>query len=217
MIKAVIFDMDGVLIDSETLWWEAEIKVYREVGLPMTEEKLTETMGSRVDEAVEYWFSRYPWQGASKNEVEARIFQGVIELIKERGEPREGAKEIVGLFASEHIPMAIASSSPTRVINTALEKLSLGEHIRVVHSAEKEPYGKPHPGVFITTAKSLGVAPEVCLVFEDSPNGVLAAKAAKMKCVAVPHSTMRDDKRFCIADMVIGSLKDFRMEDLARF
>lgn len=217
MIKAIIFDLDGVLIDSEPFWREVEVKIFAEAGIPLTEERARETMGLRVDEVVEHWLNRYPSHGISKKKLEAKILVGVIDLIKEKGAPREGVKEIMDLFDREHIPTAIASSAPTKIIDATLEKLSIREHVKVIHSAEKEPYGKPHPGVYITAAKMLKVPAEDCLVFEDSPNGVLAAKAAKMKCVAVPDPLTKADKRLCIADMVIDSLKDFRLEDLTRF
>ena len=214
MVKAVIFDMDGLLIDSEPLWEEAEIKTFREVGVPITKEKTNETMGLRVDEVVEHWFSRYPWKSPSKKEVEVKVVERVIELIQERGKAQKGAEGIMRLFANKKVPMAIASSSQTEIINAVLGKLSIQKYFKVAHSAEHEPYGKPHPGVYITTAKKLNVEPESCLAFEDSPNGVLSAKAAKMKCIAVPDSAMRDNKIFFIADMVLGSLEDFRLEDL---
>jgi len=216
MIKAVIFDMDGLLIDSEPLWEEAEIKTLREVGVPLTKEKTKETMGLRVDEVVEHWFSHYPWKSPSKKEVEAKVVKRVIELVQEKGKARKGVERIVGLFANKKIPMAIASSSLAEIINAVLDKVSIREYIRVIYSAEHELYGKPHPGVYITTAKKLHVEPEFCLAFEDSPNGVLSAKAAKMKCIAVPDSAMKNNKIFFIADMVLDSLEDFRLEYLGR-
>ena len=216
MIKAVIFDMDGLLIDSEPLWEEAETRTFREVGVPLTKEKTKETMGLRVDEVVEHWFSRYPWKSPSKKEVEAKVVKRVIELVQEKGKARKGVGEITRLFVREEIPMAIASSSLTKIITAVLDKVSIREYIKVIYSAEHELYGKPHPGVYITTAKKLNVEPEFCLAFEDSPNGVLSAKAAKMKCIAVPDSAMKNNKIFSIVDMVLDSLEDFRLEYLER-
>lgn len=213
-IKAVIFDMDGLLIDSEPFWQEAEVETFKEVGVPLTYEWTGETMGMRVDEVVEHWYVRYPWNKPPKKEIEARIVERVIALVKEKGEPRRGVAKIVQLFWKAGIPMAIASSSQTEIINAVLEKIHIRDQIRMVHSAEHEPYGKPHPGVYITTTEKLGVRPMDCLAFEDSPNGVLAAKAAKMKCIAVPDQIPREDKRFVIADLIIDSLEDFRLEYL---
>ncbi|MBI2598620.1 hexitol phosphatase HxpB [Candidatus Curtissbacteria bacterium] len=217
MIKAIIFDMDGLLIDSEPLWEEAELATFSAVGVPLTEEMTKETMGLRVDEVVQHWFSRYPWKTPTQKEVEATIVEKVIELVNEKGIAKDGVEAIVKTFKKAGLPMAIASSSQTEIINAVLDKLGIKDYFKVIHSAEHETYGKPHPGVYITTAVKLGIPPQNCLAFEDSPNGVLAAKAARMKCVAVPDIKMKDDKRLLIADMVITSLNDFHLEALKQF
>jgi sugar-phosphatase len=102
--------------------------------------------------------------------------------------------------------MAIASSSAMRLIEAVVNKLNIRNYFNVTWSAEYEPYGKPHPGIFLSTAKLLGVMPEQCVVLEDAINGVLAAKAAKMPCIAVPEEATYDDPRFAIADKKIKSL-----------
>lgn len=215
MVQAVIFDMDGLLIDSEPIWREALVKILGKLHVPLTLERCKETMGFHVDEVIEYWFIRYPWQKTPKEKVASDVVDEVIRLIKSEGKIMAGVPEIIALMTSQNIPIAIASSSSMAIINAVLEKISIDKNaIKVICSAEHEPYGKPHPGVYITTAKKLGVAPSHCLAFEDSPNGVLSAKAAKMKCVAVPDSNMFDDKRFSIADLIVHSLKDFTLKDI---
>ncbi|HEV2862122.1 MAG TPA: HAD-IA family hydrolase, partial [Pyrinomonadaceae bacterium] len=92
------------------------------------------------------------------------------------------------------------------------ERLGLAGEFEVAYSAEEEEYGKPHPGVYLTTARRLGVSPAECLAVEDSFNGVLAAKAARMKCVAVPEPAPKADPRFCIADAVLDTLEDLNEE-----
>lgn len=217
MIKAIIFDMDGLLIDSEPLWEEAEIKSFAKVGLSLTPEMTKQTMGLRVDEIVEHWYTQYPWNNPSREEVEAMIVKNVVDLVKAKGKALKGVDEIIKLFTEQNIPMGIASSSKTDIINAVVEKLSIANHLKVISSAEHEPYGKPHPGVYITAAKSLGVLPQECLAFEDSPNGVLSAKAAKMKCIAIPDYKIKNDKRFSIADQIINSLLDFDLKMLKDF
>lgn len=217
MIKAIIFDLDGVLIDSEPLWNEAVSKVLGEVGVPFGKDGIKKTNGLRTDDIVNYWFLRYPWRGISTKDIEKKIVKAVVERIKREEKPVSGAVELVKFFAKKNLPMAIASSSQMEIINAAVEKISIGGYIKIIHSAERERFGKPHPDVYITAAEKLGVKPELCLVFEDSLNGVLAAKAARMKCVAVPDRRAKNNKnKFCIADLVIESLKDFNPECLRR-
>lgn len=214
MIQAVIFDMDGLLIDSEPLWVEAEIKVFNSVGVPLTLEMTSQTTGLRTDEVVHHWFKQFPWENKSLQEVSQIIDDTVIKLINEKGKPREGVENAIKVCESLNLPIAIASSSPIRLIEPVLEKLGIRDKIQVIHSAHDEEYGKPHPVVYINTAKDLGIHPTQCLAFEDSANGVLSAKAARMKCIAIPEPNMRNDKRFGIADIILHSLSDFNAEML---
>lgn len=209
MVDAVIFDMDGVLIDSEPLWRIAEIDVLTPIGVPMTEEMAMSTMGMRTDEVVEHWFRRFPWEGPSLKEIEARIVERVIELIRERGEAKPGVFELIDRLQEKALPIAIASSSASEIIDAVVRQIGLYGRFRVMQSAEHEPYGKPHPGVYIAAARALQVTPSTCLAIEDSANGVLAAKAARMRVVAIPEHAVRGDRRFMIADAVLDSLLDF--------
>ncbi len=209
MIEAVIFDMDGVLVDSEPLWQEAEMEVFESVGLHLTRAQCIETTGLPVHDAVSYRFKSNPWNGKSIEQVCEEIVQNVIKRIRERAVPSEGAIDILNFFESLNIPMALASSSPASLISTVLEKLSIQKYFRAVHSAENEEYGKPHPAVFISTAGLLNVKPVSCLVFEDSFNGLIAAKAARMKAVVIPMGLQRDEERFNFADLKLKSLSEF--------
>ncbi|MBA3450322.1 MAG: HAD-IA family hydrolase, partial [Chloroflexia bacterium] len=114
-------------------------------------------------------------------------------------------------------PLAIASSSSSEIIAAVLETLGLAHYFRVAQSAEHEPFGKPHPGVYIEAARALGIEPWRCLAFEDSPNGVIAAKAARMTCIAVPDPALANDRRFGAADLILPSLSDFRLGMLEGF
>lgn len=122
--------------------------------------------------------------------------------------------ELIKLLHSKNIPLAIASSSELKVISVVVDKLGIRNYIKVICSAEHEQFGKPNPAVYLTTAKKLGIKPENCLVFEDSPNGVLAAKAANMKCIAIPSMQVKKDPRFDLADKILDSLTKFNLRDL---
>ncbi len=214
MTRAIIFDMDGLLTDSEPLWRRASVESLNAVGVPLTEEEAVQTTGLRTDELLEHWYGFYPWPDPPRKVVEGQIERRVIELIRERSAPNPGVLETLDLLAGAGYPLAIASSSASQVIQAVLETLGIGRYFAVVQSAEHEPFGKPHPAVYIEAARALGVAPVACVAFEDSPNGVIAAKAARMRCVAVPDPALVDDRRFLAADLRLPSLMAFRLEML---
>ncbi len=205
-IKAVIYDMDGVIIDSEPLWREAEILTFKTVGLHFTEDMCRETMGMRLYEVVEYWYDKLGWEGKSLQQIEDELLITVTQLIIEKGTAIEGVYESLEFFKQKGYKLALASSSAMSLIITVLEKLKLNDYFEVVNSAENLDYGKPHPLIFINTAKDLGVKPINCLVIEDSFNGLLAAKAALMKTIVVPEEENWNNTNFNIADHNLKSL-----------
>jgi HAD superfamily hydrolase (TIGR01509 family) len=206
-VAAVIFDMDGVLIDSEPLWHQAEIAVFGSLGVPIEPAMCRETTGLRTDEVVRYWYERFPWS-SDLGSVERQLIDGVEELILAKAEPMRGVAVALGFSRRRGLQVALASSSPYRLIAAACEKLGLDEVFSVIHSAEEERLGKPHPGVYLSTASKLGVLPTHCVAIEDSVNGIIAAKAARMKCIAIPESERSNDPRLGIADLVLHSLEE---------
>ncbi|HVV66840.1 MAG TPA: hexitol phosphatase HxpB [Candidatus Saccharimonadales bacterium] len=209
MIEAVIFDMDGLLVDSEPVWREVEVELFNELGVPLNEQNAAETMGLRADEVVQYWYQRYPWQTPSTESVTENLLDRMVEEVSARDIALPGVQKAFEVVEEAGLPAAIASSSPSRLIYAAIHRLAITDRLQVIQSAEHEPYGKPHPGVYIKAAENLGVHPERCLAFEDSPNGALSAKAAKMKCIAIPEEIARGHANFSIADKVLGSLLEF--------
>ena len=209
-IAAAIFDMDGLLIDSEPLWWEAEMEVFRQVSINLTQAQCLETTGLRVDQIVEYWYQRYPWQGMTKQQLAEQLVQKVAELITAKGEPKAGIYHAFNFFQQKNVRLALASSSPYVLIDAVLKKLGIGDVLQVVHSAQEEVYGKPHPGVYLTTAQKMDVSPWHCVALEDSLNGMLAAKSARMKCIAIPENFPDYDPKLIIADAILGSLSDIQ-------
>lgn len=214
MIRAVIFDMDGVLIDSEPFWRLADIEIFAKEGLFLTDEMCRQTMGMTCIESVQYWYNKHPWENANFHEISDAIENHVVKNILEKGEKLKGVDEIIGLFEKKNIPIGLASSSSIFVIEAVLKRLQLKHKFTCWHSAQFEEAGKPHPAVFLTTARKLCVKPYECLVFEDSINGIKAAKAAGMITIAVPEPHTIHDNRFSIADMVIPSLSDYNDEML---
>ena len=207
MIEAVIFDMDGLLIDSEPLWQQAEITVFKQVDIILIPSMCLQTKGLRIDEVVEYWYKKYPWDKLSKKQVEEAIVDKLIELILTEGKALIGVSEAINFVKSKNLKVALDSSSSYKIINAALQKLKIADDFEIIYSAESETLGKPHPGVYLTTAEKLGISPQNCLALEDSLNGVLAAKSAQMKCIAIPEISEYHNPKFAIADMVLESLE----------
>jgi mannitol-1-/sugar-/sorbitol-6-/2-deoxyglucose-6-phosphatase len=214
VLRAVIFDMDGLLVDSEPLWVRAEIEVFGLHGLTLREEDCGQTKGLRVDDVVRYWHARQNLVKA--NEIEKKLVDRVCDLVRAEGRALPGVREAIAVARLDGRAIALASSSPTKVIRATLEALELDHEFPVVRSAETETHGKPHPGIFLTTAHHLGVAPVECLVLEDSLNGIIAAKAARMSCIAVPFDYPKQEARFVLADAIVGSLADVTPDLVAK-
>ena len=204
-----MFDLDGLLVDSEPFWRQAEIEVFASVGLDLTEADVRQTMGLRIDDAVLHWWVRHPWTGATPVEVERRVTARVAELIEAEGAPMPGVPEVIDLFASRSVPMAVCSGSYAVVIEAALDRLGIADAMSTWHSAEWEPLGKPHPGAYLSTAAKLGVDPTACLAFEDSFNGAISAKAARMRVVCVPEPAAQGSPRWGFCDLVLDTLAGF--------
>jgi mannitol-1-/sugar-/sorbitol-6-/2-deoxyglucose-6-phosphatase len=213
MIQAVIFDMDGLLFDTEQEWQEMEKDFARSMGIIITTEMQKHTLGLRTLEMIRYWHNYKPWPNPDFEKSEKEIEDKMRQFYISQASLMKGAKQVLDFFKQRGIRMGLASSSPMILINTFLDKFDLNNKFEVRHSAEFEEYGKPHPGVYITTAKKLGLHPSLCLAFEDSFNGLLAAKSAMMKAVAVPDSAHYADPRFAIADLKIRNLEQFGVKE----
>ena len=210
-LEAGLFDLDGLLVDSEPLWHIAEIEVFGAHGVPLTAEMCTQTKGRFVSEAVRYWHERYPWETPSIEEVATEILDAVAVLVESRLELKPGAIHAIEECELRGLRLAVASSAPLSIIESAVRRFGLEERFEALCSAEHEPAGKPDPAVFLTAARVLGVEPQRCVVFEDSLAGVNAAKRAGMLCVAVPEDFSGpdgDQSQFVAADVVLGSLEE---------
>ena len=204
---ACIFDMDGVLLDSEPFWRRAERELFHTVGIELSEDDCIQTMGMRIDLITEYRYSQHPW-GSSPScaELALKIQERVAQLVTAHGQRLPGVSQAIQFLQAQNIPLALASASSPMLINAVLEALQLHGVFQAIRSAERETYPKPHPSVFINTAQMLEADPSQCLVIEDSISGVIAAKAARMTCVAIPEKALRHKKQFAIADLQLESL-----------
>lgn len=204
--KAAIFDMDGVLIDSEPLWRRAEVQAFRSAGLELTEDDCRATTGMRIDDVVGYWFAQRALTGRSVEEVAGDVLERVCRLIRHEGMPLPGVYEAFQVLRGAGLRLALATSSPPRVIEAVLDRLDLRGTFEVLSSAADEERGKPDPAVYLSTARRLGVDPSLCIAFEDSLAGIQSARAARMRVAAVPAPESFDLPGFDIADWKLSSL-----------
>jgi sugar-phosphatase len=198
--EAIIYDMDGVLTDSEPIWKVAMEDVFASVGCPLTREDFQKTVGLRIDEVVRYWFQVAPWENASAEMVEKMIIDRMVELLTAQATPLPGVIASLEFFKSNGFKIGLATSSYEVLINTILKTLGIEHYFDTVHSAEFELHGKPHPAVYLSAAKQLSVDPRKCLVVEDSLNGIISGKAARMTVICVPEKTHIKDPRLILAD-----------------
>lgn len=210
---AVLWDLDGVLVDSEPLLYEAERLMFAELGATLTPEakrpfiglggtevlaRLGEVLGLEPD--LPAWTAR-----------KIALYQGLLTTAPSFGP----TSALVRALADRGVPMAVASGSPLVAIDAALTAVGLAHLIPVRVSVEEVAAGKPAPDVFLAAADRLGVRPEDCVVVEDAVPGVLGAKAAGMRCVAIPSVTDPLDPRFEAADLLVrGGMRDADAGDL---
>ncbi|MCG6870964.1 MAG: hexitol phosphatase HxpB [Gammaproteobacteria bacterium] len=214
MKRAAIFDMDGLLIDSEPLWRRAEVAVFGALGVPLTEAMCETTTGMRIDDVVAHWYARYPWPGADLGRIADAVMAAVTELIRTEGQALPGVHDTITAFRRAGWCLGLASSSARSLIDAVLQRLELDEAFEVCCSAMDEDRGKPDPAVYLSAAARLEVAPPLCVAFEDSPAGVLSALAAGMRVVAVPAMGQRGNAEIQRAHRVVGSLAGFSLAGL---
>ena len=208
-IVAAIFDMDGLLIDSEPLWDRAELDVMASIGVDISRRaELPDTLGLRIDMVVELWFAHQPWNGPSREEVTARVISRAISLVEEKRPLLPGAREAIALCKAQGLKVGLASASPLHMLEKVLEMFDLRDSFDALASAEKLPYSKPHPQVYMDCAAKLGVDPLACVALEDSVNGMIASKAARMRSIVVPAEEGQHDPRFALANVKLTSLVD---------
>ncbi|MBA7801703.1 hexitol phosphatase HxpB [Citrobacter freundii] len=214
-ILAAIFDMDGLLVDSEPLWDQAELDVIASLGVDITRRhELPDTLGLRIDMVVDLWFAQQPWSGPSRQEVTDRIITRAIALVEETKPLLPGVREAVALCKSQGLRVGLASASPLHMLEKVLTMFDLRDSFDALASAEKLPYSKPHPQVYLDCAAKLGVEPLSCVALEDSVNGMIASKAARMRAIVVPAHENQDDARFVLADVKLTSLADLTITHL---
>jgi HAD superfamily hydrolase (TIGR01509 family) len=211
VIEAVVFDLDGVLLDSEQLWDEAREQLARERGGRWHEQAQRDMMGMSSLE-----WSRYMHETIGLPEPPEEISREVVErltaLYRDRLPAIPGAKQAVERLAADY-KLGLASSSNRELIDLALELLGVAHLFAATVSSEEVARGKPAPDVYLEAARRLGTEPTRAAAVEDSQNGILAAKAAGMRVIAIPNRHFPpDDQALAQADVTLGSLAELTAE-----
>ncbi len=208
-ILAAIFDMDGLLIDSEPLWDQAELEVMATLGVDTSRRhELPDTLGLRIDLVVALWFAQQAWNGPALYEVTQLIITRAMTLVEEKRPLLPGVADAIALCKAQGLKVGLASASPLRMLERVLTLFDLREQFDVLASAEHLPYSKPHPQVYLDAAAKLGVDPLCCVTLEDSVNGMVATKAARMRSIVVPAEENRSDARWALANVRLNSLTE---------
>ncbi|EKT57339.1 hexitol phosphatase HxpB [Providencia sneebia] len=208
-IQSVIFDMDGLLIDSEPFWAQGEKEVFSQLGLDLSiADQLPDTLGLRIDHVVELWYQASPWQGHSQKEVEQMIIDHVINLVEEKRPILPGVHHALELCRSLDLKIALASASPLYMLEKVLNLFDIRQYFSAVVSAADLPYSKPNPQVYLNAAEQLETKPIHCVSLEDSFNGMIAAKAARMRSIVIPDKKHFADPRWALADVKLSSLNE---------
>lgn len=208
-LNTVIFDMDGVLIDSEPFWEEAGKETLAKFNIVLNAEQYMSTTGLRTREWIDWWFTYFNIDKRFAKEAEVSIVTKAIEKINDHAVSMPGVDYIFQFFRDRNFIIGLATSSPVALIEVVTEKLRIRKFIKAFSSAEELPHSKPHPQVYMNCADKLNVSALNCVCFEDSFNGMIAAKAARMKCVVIPAASQAHLPHWSAANCKVNTFFDF--------
>jgi HAD superfamily hydrolase (TIGR01509 family) len=214
LIDAIIFDLDGVLLDSEAAWRDAKLEVVEEWGGVWKDEASRAMLGMSAPEWSAYMRDELQVD-RDPREIDAEVVQRLLAGYRERLPLLPGANEAVERIAARW-PLGLASSSNLEVIEVVMEAGGFARHFQTWVSSEEVAGGKPAPDVFLEAARRLGADPARAAAIEDSHNGILSAHAAGMAVVALPnHEFPPGDDALARADLVLGALDELTVEAIA--
>jgi HAD superfamily hydrolase (TIGR01509 family) len=210
-IVAVIFDLDGVLLDSETAWVEVKKEFTEESGGHWKDRAQWDMLGMSSTEWSQYMHDELAVP-VPPEQISSEVAERLVERYRQRLPLLPGAVEAVRSLAREW-PLAVASSSNRKVIDLVLEQAGLADAFAATVSSEEVERGKPAPDVYLEAARRMGVEPESCAAIEDSGNGIRSAHAAGMAVIAVPNKDFPPDPdALALAALVLDSLRELSPE-----
>jgi HAD superfamily hydrolase (TIGR01509 family) len=204
--RAVVFDMDGLLLDTETLWHQAEVELFERHGGSFTWDDKLAVIGTSHDFTARYFADRLGEPPERGSQLVDEMVDLMHERVRRSVQARPGAVELMrGLREMDDVGLGLASNSPRRLVDTALATASMADAFDAIVTADDVDHPKPAPDIYLLVCRQLGVSPADALALEDSASGVAAAKAAGLTCIGVPQYAETD---VSAADRVIDSLED---------
>ena len=210
-MKAVIFDMDGVIIDSEPIHFEVDMQTMREFGVNISKDELNKYVGTTNEYMLNDLINKYKIQRSLKEILEYKMELTIRRIKETKINAISGIPELLISLKHNNIKTAIGSSSPKELIITVIEKFQLGKYFDCIVSGDEVKEGKPKPDIYLEVSKRIGVNPEECIVIEDSRNGVLAAKNAGMKCFGF-RNVNSGNQDLSKADIIVDSIRNIDIE-----
>jgi HAD superfamily hydrolase (TIGR01509 family) len=206
--RAVVFDLDGLLLETEVLWHRAEERLFERHGARFTfEDKLT-VMGTSAAFTGEFFARRLGYEAERATALISEVSELMLQELKAQVEARPGAVELVARLRGR-VPLGLASNSPRFLVDAALQSGGFADAFDAVVSSDDVVHHKPAPDLYLLACERLGVAPADAVALEDTASGIAAAKAAGMTCIAVPQFAQTD---VSAADRVIDSLAELLAE-----
>lgn len=188
-LRAVLFDMDGTLVDTEILWWETVTQISSELGHRLSPEEAVHVTGASVEHTAEFLYAKT----SSPVETIARQLDDTFcAMVSDGVRMRPGAIELLDLLAAHDVSIGLVSASPRRVVSRILRTVG-ADRFQLTVAAEDSPRNKPHPDPYLTALERLGLSPRSCVAVEDSPTGVTSAERAGCPVLAVPSSLPIED------------------------
>jgi sugar-phosphatase len=202
----VIFDFDGLIIDTNSLWTEAEQVCFSKVGVSVTPEKQRLTASMTTRQVARYWHSCQPWGGRSLQQLERDVIQYVRRSLSLDAKPMAGAIEAIGLCVDKGYRIGLATNAPREVCEPALERLGVHQHFDAILTEADVKHGKPYPDVYTACLNALALSPREAIAFEDSPTGAIAARRAGIPVVGLPSTSDYEDEMRVLCHSVLPSL-----------
>ncbi|WP_377122602.1 hexitol phosphatase HxpB [Pseudoalteromonas fenneropenaei] len=210
-LSAAIFDMDGVLINSEPFWQQAEYNVFSKLGVTVSPQLAAHTATMTTSEVSQFWYAQQPWSGTTLEQAEQAVIAQVVALVATHGKALNGVEATLKLLTAQKVKIGLATNAPAVVMNAVLDSLQIRHFFHAVTSADEVTKGKPAPDVYHFTLQKLQADSRTTIAFEDSITGLRAAKAAALTAIAVPPADVDTHRYREVADYTLDSLQQFNL------